>query len=264
MNYIDLVIVSVMLFFVVKGLVKGFVREVMGLLSFIVAFVIALSQMKTAANILNSFINNYTISLIVGYIAVFLFVFIILHIIASAIQKLLSIAMLGWLNRLGGAAFGFLFGGMLLSLIVFMFSLIPVGNLPPGKDNSRFYPYLEKFAPKVFGFYSKMIPGSDKIYQEVTSKVLSEQLLKSGVDINNIKGIIEKGKLGDVLKGLDGLKNIEGKKKEMVERLEEQSNDITSKDSPYKELFKHLNIDTTKKQTIQKIMEEHGKALRKK
>ena len=137
MNHIDIIIVSVMLFFIGKGLIRGFAKEIMGLLSFIIAFALALSQMKAAANVFNRFIDNYSIALIVGYISVFLFVFIVLHIIAGAIQKLLQIASLGWLNRLGGVIFGLLFGAMLLSLTVFMLSFVPIGDFPPGKNNSN-------------------------------------------------------------------------------------------------------------------------------
>ena len=67
MNYIDTIIIGLVLIFVVKGIIKGFAREVMGILSFIAAFIIALNQMKVAAAILNPYINNYSISLIVGY-----------------------------------------------------------------------------------------------------------------------------------------------------------------------------------------------------
>lgn len=219
MNYIDIIIISVILFFVLKGILKGFVRELMGILSFVVSFAVALSQMKNAANFLDNYIENYWISLIIGYIAVFLIVFIILHIIAGAIHKLLKISSLGWLNRIGGAVFGLFFSGMLISMAVFLVSFMPLeGEIPPGKKNSQFYPYFEKMAPGVYDFFLKVIPGSKSLYDDIQNKILSEQLLKSGIDMDNVKELLkdgyEEGKSGiksliDSVKGIEGLKDVD-------------------------------------------------------
>jgi len=219
MNYIDVIIISVILFFVLKGILKGFARELMGILSFIISFVVALSQMKNAANFLDNYIENYWISLIVGYITVFLIVFIIFHIIAGAIHKLLKISSLGWLNRIGGAVFGLFFSGMLISMAVFLVSFMPLeGEIPPGKKNSQFYPYFEKMAPRVYDFFSKVIPGSKSLYDDIQNKILSEQLLKSGIDMDDVKELLkggyEEGKSGiksrfDSVKGIEGLKDVD-------------------------------------------------------
>ena len=219
MNYIDIIIISVILFFVLKGILKGFARELMGILSFVVSFAVALSQMENAANFLDNYIENYWISLIVGYITVFLIVFIILHIIAGAIHKLLKISSLGWLNRLGGAVFGLFFSGMLISMAVLLVSFIPLeGEIPPGKKNSQFYPYFEKMAPSVYDFFLKVIPGSKSLYDDIQNKILSEQLLKSGIDMDDVKELLkdgyEEGKSGikslfDSVKSIEGLKDVD-------------------------------------------------------
>ena len=222
MNYIDIIIISIIAFFVIKGILKGFVRELMGILSFVISFVVALSQMKNAANFLNNYIDNYTVSLIVGYILVFLIVFIILHIITGVIHKLMKISVLEWLNRLGGAVFGLVFGGMIICLAVFLISFIPLeGEIPPGKNNSQFYPCFEKLAPRVFDFFSKIVPGSKSLYDDVSNRILSEQLLKSGIDIDKLKELIdvgsEEGK-GEIKSLIDSGKDIESLK-EMLEKI---------------------------------------------
>ena len=241
MNYIDIIIISVILFFVLKGILKGFARELMGILSFVISFVVALSQMKTAANFLDKYIENYWIALIVGYIAIFLITFIILHIIAGAIHKLLKISSLGWLNRLGGAVFGLFFSGMLISMAVFLVSFIPLeGEIPPGKKNSQLYPYFEKIAPGVYDFFSKVIPGSKSLYDNIQNEILSEQLLKSGIDIDDVKELLkdgsEEGKrriksLLDSVKGIENLKNIDIEKQK--ESLEKSKSEESLPKSPF-------------------------------
>lgn len=235
MNYIDIIIIGVILFFVLKGILKGFTRELMGILSFIISFVIALSLMKNAANFLDNYIGNYWISLIVGYIAVFLIVFIIIHIMSGAIHKLIKISSLGWLNRIGGAVFGLFFSGMLISMAVFLVSFIPLETeIPPGKKNSQFYPYFEKIAPRVYDFFSKVIPGSKSLYDDIQNKILSQQLLKSGIDMDDVKELLEggykEGKSG-IKSILDSMKDIERLKDVDIEKQKESLEKFKSEES---------------------------------
>lgn len=253
MNYIDITIIALVLFFVVKGIIKGFAKEIIGILSFGISFVIALNQMKTAGNILNLYINNYSISLIVGYIAVFLFVFIVLHIIAGAIHRLLNISALGWLNRLGGAVFGLFFSTMLISMTIFLFSFIPMkGEMPPGRSGSQFYPFFEQLAPKFYNFYLKIFPGAGSMYEEITNKVLSEELVKSGIKMDDVKKFFGE-KLpagGNILESLKDIGNID------LQKLKEANAPQTG---AYEELFKHLNIDSTNKKSMEEMMKQFKK-----
>ncbi|MFC1558056.1 CvpA family protein [candidate division KSB1 bacterium] len=275
MNYIDIIIISIMLFFIIKGFIKGFTREIMGILSFIIAFYAALSQMKMAANILNGYFHNYSISLIVGYIAVFLFVFIIIHMIAKALTKLLHATSLGWLNRLGGGVFGFLFGGMLIALLVALLSLTPLtAKIPPGKSNSKLYPYFERVAPRVFDVYLKLIPNSQSLLNDVTGKVISEKLMKSGMSVDNIDNILQNEKIGNILQG----KNLQDilQNKDILEKLDISKlldnfkgadlkllGNAAGKDSAgngvYKELFDQLNIGKGEQQTIEEMIKDRRK-----
>lgn len=256
-----------MLFFIIKGFIKGFTREIMGILSFIIAFYAALSQMKMAANILNGYFHNYSISLIVGYIAVFLFVFIIIHMIAKAITKLLQIVSLGWLNRLAGGVFGFLFGGMLISLLVALLSLTPLtAKIPPGKNNSKLYPYFQKIAPRIFDVYLKLIPNSQSLLNDITGKVLSEKLMKSGMGVDNIDNILQNEEISKILQGKDIkdllqnkdlMKNLDINK--LLDNLKgtdlKSSGTAAGKDSVLiKQLFDQLNLGKGEQKTIEEMI----------
>lgn len=262
MNYIDIIIIAILLFFVLKGIIKGFARELMGVLSFIISFGVALHLMKNTANIINKYTNNYIVSLVIGYVAVFLIVFIILHIIAGALHKLIKAISLGWLNRIGGAIFGLIFGSLLVTLIIFFISFIPVKReIPPYRQTSRFYPYFEKTAPRVFELYFKIIPGSQALFDAIKNNILSEQLQKSGMDLNEVKKLFNlssgENKLpADSTKGKD-ITDIDIKKQqEIIEKLTQEESHLKG---PYQDLLKHLNIDTTNKKTIQEIMQESRK-----
>jgi len=258
MNYVDIIIIAILLFFVLKGTIKGFTREVMGVLSFIISFGVALHQMKNTANIINKYTNNYIVSLIIGYIAVFLIVFIILHIIAKAIHKLIKAISLGWLDRIGGAIFGLMFGVLFITLFVFLISFIPIKReIPPDRQNSRFFPFFEELAPKLFDLYFKIIPGSQALYEEIKSDILLEQLQKSGIDLGEVKKLFKFGSGEDKLPADSTKGNIDIKKqKEMTEKLTQEESYLKE---PYQDLLKHLNIDTTKKKALQEIIQESRK-----
>lgn len=258
MNYIDIIIIAILLFFVLKGTIKGFARELMGVLSFTISFGVALHLMKNTANIIYKYTNNYIVSLVIGYVAVFLIVFIILHIIAKAIHKLIKAISLGWLDRIGGAIFGLMFGGLFITLFVFFISFIPIKReIPPDKQNSRFFPFFEELAPKVFDLYFKIIPGSQALYEEIKSDILLEQLQKSGIDLGEIKKLFNLGSGEDKLPSDSTKGNIDIKKQqEITEKLTQEESYLKG---PYKDLLKHLNIDTTNKKTLKEIIQESRK-----
>ena len=103
-----------------------------------------------------------------------------------------------------------------------------------------------------------MIPGSKEIYNEVLNKIVTDKLLDKGINMDNIKELIssqtgKEGKIGGIMKSL---KNIGAKKKEIEDKLKEQSKDLDASDKSFEEIYKLLNIDSTRKKNIQELLGE--------
>jgi membrane protein required for colicin V production len=82
-------------------------------------FLCRLFLLSLVARLISRWISNPAYLNIVSYMAVFSVVVIIVGILAVVIKYLLNIAYLGWVDRVSGALFGLLKGG-LVSCVVFI------------------------------------------------------------------------------------------------------------------------------------------------
>jgi membrane protein required for colicin V production len=87
---------------------------------------------------------------------------------AKAIEGVLRIAMLGWLNRLGGILLY-----LLLYFFIFSIILFYAGQLHILKQNtlehSIVYPYIQPLAPKVIDALSYILPFFKNMFAELES-----------------------------------------------------------------------------------------------
>jgi len=169
----DIVITVVVGLFVFKGLVKGFIREFLGFVGFIIAFLLGTNSMENGANILLSVISiPYPLAQIVSYFIIFMIVLFFIRFIAKSITKLMKETSLGWLNRAGGAAFGFIFGVLLLSIIIAFLNMPVISerlNLEDKWNSMMFYPFVEQFAPETYDLILKFFPTGKSFYEKFMS-----------------------------------------------------------------------------------------------
>jgi membrane protein required for colicin V production len=146
MNWLDVVILILVVGSMVGSAWKGFSREVAGLVSSIAALILALWFYGTAG----SFFAPYTSTKGVANFLGFLVIFIAVLFVGSAVGWLLSRFMrnvgLSWMDRLLGAGFGVLRGLLFataLVMILMAFTPGPVAGAPPRSVvSSRFAPYV--------------------------------------------------------------------------------------------------------------------------
>lgn len=128
MNFIDIIIISVLCFFAVKGLVRGLVNEASSLAGLLAGgwlayryFPLLAVPIKSALHLpahLSSFLAFIIILLIIGICA---------HIVGNVVTAALKLVMLGSLNRLGGLMIGIAEGALLLCMV---FSIAVSGFMP--------------------------------------------------------------------------------------------------------------------------------------
>jgi membrane protein required for colicin V production len=117
MNWLDIVIVILLLVSAISGFANGLIKSIFSLVGLIVGiflaghFYVALSEHLT-------FISNENAARIVAFIIIFLAVAIVAGILGAILTKIISAILLGWLNRLGGAVFGVVLGGIFIGLIL--------------------------------------------------------------------------------------------------------------------------------------------------
>lgn len=128
MNLIDIIILSILCIFALKGLIRGLVNEASSLAGLLLGGWLAYRfhpllavPIKSALHLplhLSSFLAFIIILLVIGICA---------HIIGNVITAALRLVMLGSLNRLGGLLIGAVEGALLLCMV---FSVATSGFMP--------------------------------------------------------------------------------------------------------------------------------------
>ncbi len=128
MNLIDVIILSVLCFFAVKGLVRGLVNEASSLAGLLLGGWLAYRfHPLLAVPIKNALHLPAHLSSFLAFIIILLVTGICAHIIGNVITAALRLVMLGSLNRLGGLLIGIAEGGLLLCLAL---SIAVSGYMP--------------------------------------------------------------------------------------------------------------------------------------
>ncbi|MDD2542462.1 MAG: CvpA family protein, partial [Desulfuromonadaceae bacterium] len=103
MNLLDIIILSVLCFFAIKGLVRGLVNEASSLAGLLVGGWLAYRFYPLLAVPITNTLHLPThLSSFLAFIIILLFTGICAHIIGNILTTALRLVMLGSLNRLGG------------------------------------------------------------------------------------------------------------------------------------------------------------------
>jgi membrane protein required for colicin V production len=111
MNWLDIVILAVVIPFAIFGLWKGVIRAAFGVAGLIGGIALAGHYYRPSANLL--FPGGGTWSVIAVYAIILIAILIIANIIGWFVARLVHIVMLGWVDRLLGFILGAAIGAML-------------------------------------------------------------------------------------------------------------------------------------------------------
>jgi len=121
MNWLDIVILIIIVIPTLIGLKIGIIKAVLSVAGVVVGVILAGRYYAVLAEHL-TFISQPSLAKIAAFAIILIGVMIIAAVIASLIKWVISAVMLGWVNRLGGAVFGFVLGmifcGALLTIWV--------------------------------------------------------------------------------------------------------------------------------------------------
>lgn len=128
MNFIDIIILSVLCFFAIKGLVRGLVNEASSLAGLLAGGWLAYRFHPLLAVPIKSALHLPAhLSSFLAFVIILLFTGICAHIIGNVVTAALRLVMLGSLNRLGGLLIGVAEGALLLCMF---FSIATSGFMP--------------------------------------------------------------------------------------------------------------------------------------
>jgi membrane protein required for colicin V production len=117
MNWLDIILIIILIGSLIGGLISGLIKMAFSLAGLILGVVLAGRFYINLAEYL-TFVPTEKGPPIVAFIIILLAVMIVAALLGVLFTKLVQTAMLGWLNRLGGAVLGLFLGAITLASIL--------------------------------------------------------------------------------------------------------------------------------------------------
>lgn len=129
MNSFDVVVAVILGFCLIRGIFRGLVKEVASIIGVLAGFYAAYTYYPEMAGLLSRWISNTIYLNITSFMVLFCFILTIISMLGVVLKYLMSIAHLGWVDRVSGAGFGVLKGILIVSvLLVTLTAFLPKGS----------------------------------------------------------------------------------------------------------------------------------------
>ena len=129
MNTFDIVVAVVLGFCLIRGIFRGLVKEMASIIGVLAGFYAAYTYYPEMGGLLSRWIANTIYLNLTSFMVIFCIILIIISILGVVIKYLMSIAHLGWVDRVSGAGFGVFKGILIVSvLLVSLTAFLPKGS----------------------------------------------------------------------------------------------------------------------------------------
>lgn len=165
--FIDIIALILLVWAAFKGLRNGLIVGLFSFFAFIIGLAAALKLSTVAAEYIgtNTNIGKRWLPFI-AFAGVFLIVVLLVRLGAKAIEGVLRMAMLGWLNKLGGILLYILLHFFIFSILLFyvdQLHLIKKETL----EASVLYPYIQPLAPNIIDALGYLLPFFKNMFVEL-------------------------------------------------------------------------------------------------
>ena len=165
--FIDIIALILLVWAAFKGLRNGLIVGLFSFFAFIIGLAAALKLSAVAAEYIgtNTNIGKRWLPFI-AFAGVFLIVVLLVRLGAKAIEGVLRMAMLGWLNKLGGILLYILLHFFIFSILLFyvdQLHLIKKETL----EASVLFPYIQPLAPNIIDALGYLLPFFKNMFVEL-------------------------------------------------------------------------------------------------
>ena len=158
---VDLIILVVIIASAILGAFKGFVSQLVSIAALLLGVWCAFKFTPHIANtVQNLFPIGETAVYIIAFVIILLVVMVLCNFAGKGIEKIMTLSMLGWLNRLLGIVFSAAKAIIIMSLIVFALNYADKAwEIIPDSwfKGSIFYPHLTGLSEKLFPYLQSLL-----------------------------------------------------------------------------------------------------------
>ncbi len=174
MNYIDIILLILLILAAISGFKNGLIAEIVSLAALILGVWGAIEFSYITADVLTDKFNFTSSHLgIISFVVTFVVIVILVHIVGNVVNKMAETLMMGFINKLAGLIFGVLKSALILSIILIVLDFIDedVKIIPERvKAESRMYEPIRSFAPSILPFINFW--DKDKTEESSNDKVV--------------------------------------------------------------------------------------------
>ena len=118
MNIVDIILLILLVPPALLGWKFGLIRSVLGGVALIIGIVLASRFYLQLANSVFYRVFQQNVAIVLSFVVIFVFVFGTMAIVIVRLDNLVTASILNWVNKLGGAVFGLLIGGIILGALL--------------------------------------------------------------------------------------------------------------------------------------------------
>lgn len=175
MNGLDIFIIIVISFSLIRGFFRGFIKEIASIVGVIAGFYGAYTYYKLLASYLIPWLSNWGDYLNIACFCILFFAIVsITAMIAYIIKEFLRVVFLGWVDKLFGVIFGAIKGTLLTSVVFLTLTAFLPGE-PEFITKSTLAPYMAQVSEMATVFISRELKGDLKIKIERIKKIWEHQ-----------------------------------------------------------------------------------------
>ncbi len=164
---IDLVFALLMLLAIYKGYRTGLIVAIFSIVALLVGLAAAVKLSTLVAAYLDNSLNVSARWLpVISFIGVFIAAVFLVRLGAAAIEKTIELAMLGWLNRIGGILLYAALYTIILSVLLFYLEKINLLT-QEAVAASATHKYLQSLGPRAINAIGVVIPFFKNMFHEL-------------------------------------------------------------------------------------------------
>jgi membrane protein required for colicin V production len=147
MNWLDGVILVVLIWFIFAAFNAGFIREVVTITSAVLGVVLAGLFYERLADDVGTFIDSERAARTVAFLLIFVAVALAGQVTAMLLKETAGLLMLGTFDHLAGAVFGLAKGIVIVQVLLILFATYPSLGLDDAISDSALSPMFTEKAP---------------------------------------------------------------------------------------------------------------------
>lgn len=164
---IDLIFAVLLVLAVIKGYQRGLIVGLFSLVAVIIGLAAAMKLSAVVAGYIGSAVKISDQWLpVVSFLIVFIIVVLLVRLGANAIQKMVEVALMGWINRLGGIVLYVVIYTLVFSVLLFYADQLKILQ-PATVTKSVTYSYIQPWGPKVINGFGSVIPVFKDLFADL-------------------------------------------------------------------------------------------------